>query len=108
VSLTDQALKFALTNLKMSFLISSVPIKLILNLFLRFPIFCFFFPFLSSESQHLAMFLGGPPRKPDKAVAYKQLQRDLTVIGVWLLAIRITPYVLHFLTKESEELTLDL
>ncbi len=54
------------------------------------------------------MFLGGPPRKPDKAVAYKQLQRDLTVIGVWLLAIRITPYVLHFLTKESEELTLDL
>ena len=48
------------------------------------------------------MFLGGPPRRPDKATAYKQLREHLTILGVWVVVIRLTPYALHFLTKTSD------
>ena len=48
------------------------------------------------------MFLGGPPRRPDKATAYKQLREHLTILGVWVVVIRLTPYALHFLTKSSD------
>lgn len=54
------------------------------------------------------MFLGGLPRRPDKATAHQQLRQHLAVVGVWLLAIRATPYVMHFLYRQPEELKLEL
>lgn len=51
---------------------------------------------------------GGPPRRPEKAAAHKQLRQHLTILGVWVLAVRLTPYVLHFLTKEPDVLKLEL
>eukprot|EP00897_Mesotaenium_endlicherianum_P008687 jgi/Mesen1/7847/ME000419S07158 len=41
------------------------------------------------------MFMGGPPKRPDKESAYKQLRQHLTVLGVWFVVIRLTPYVLQ-------------
>ncbi|KAI0498135.1 mitochondrial import receptor subunit TOM6 homolog [Dendrobium catenatum] len=54
------------------------------------------------------MFLGALPRRPDKATAYKQLKRHLTIMGLWVAVVRVTPIVLHYLTKEKEELKLEL
>ncbi|XXG49329.1 hypothetical protein AAC387_Pa02g3541 [Persea americana] len=54
------------------------------------------------------MFLGAIPARPDKATAYKQLKAHLTLMGACVVAIRITPYILHYLTKEKEELKLHL
>ncbi|BBM98139.1 hypothetical protein MPTK1_1g11140 [Marchantia polymorpha subsp. ruderalis] len=54
------------------------------------------------------MFLGGLPRRPDKAVAYSQLKQHLTILGVWIAAIRAAPFVLHILTKESGSMDLSL
>lgn len=53
------------------------------------------------------MFLGGIPRRPEKGVAYKQLRTHIAIMGVWVAIIRVTPYVLHFLSEE-EELKLEL
>ncbi|XP_077216394.1 translocase of the outer mitochondrial membrane 6 [Tasmannia lanceolata] len=53
------------------------------------------------------MFLGQIPRRPDKATAYKQLKTHLMIMGVWVSIIRITPYVLHYLTNEPEQLKLE-
>eukprot|EP01018_Ginkgo_biloba_P032187 Gb_39015 [translate_table: standard] len=55
------------------------------------------------------MFLGAIPRRPEKAVAYKQLQKHLTILGIWVAAIRVAPYVAHFLSKDGDqELKLEL
>ncbi|KAM0949974.1 putative mitochondrial import receptor subunit TOM6 [Dioscorea sansibarensis] len=54
------------------------------------------------------MFLGAIPRRPDKATAYKQLKTHLTIMGAFIAAIRVTPYILHYLTQEKEVLRLDL
>ncbi|RRT60566.1 hypothetical protein BHE74_00000206 [Ensete ventricosum] len=54
------------------------------------------------------MFLGGFPRRPDKATAYKKLKTHLTIMGAWIAVVRVTPYVLHYLSREKEELKLEL
>ncbi|KAL4180430.1 hypothetical protein AMTRI_Chr13g125240 [Amborella trichopoda] len=54
------------------------------------------------------MFLGAIPRRPDKETAYKQLKSHVTLFGAFVLAVRVVPYVLHFINKEKEELKLDL
>ncbi|ESW03876.1 hypothetical protein PHAVU_011G049200 [Phaseolus vulgaris] len=54
------------------------------------------------------MFPGMFMRKPDKAAALKQLKSHVTMFGAWVVVIRVTPYVLHFLTAEKEELKLQL
>lgn len=53
------------------------------------------------------MFLGAIPRRPDKATAYKQLKVHLATVGAFVVVLRAVPYVLHFLSKEKEELKLD-
>ncbi|KAH1150168.1 hypothetical protein GLYMA_16G059100v4 [Glycine max] len=47
-------------------------------------------------------------RKPDKAAAQKQLKSHAAMFGAWVVVIRVTPYVLHFLSTKKEELKLDL
>ncbi|XP_057456351.1 mitochondrial import receptor subunit TOM6 homolog [Lotus japonicus] len=54
------------------------------------------------------MFPGMFMRKPDKAAALKQLKSHVAMFGTWVVLIRVTPYVLHFLTSEKEELKLEL
>ncbi|KAJ7967376.1 mitochondrial import receptor subunit TOM6-like [Quillaja saponaria] len=54
------------------------------------------------------MFPGMFMRKPDKAVALKQLKTHVYMFGAWVAVIRVTPYVLHYLIGENEELKLDL
>ncbi|KAK7404466.1 hypothetical protein VNO78_05375 [Psophocarpus tetragonolobus] len=54
------------------------------------------------------MFPGMFMRKPDKAAALKQLKSHVAMFGAWVAVIRVTPYVLHFLTAEKEQLKLDL
>ncbi|CAM6088476.1 unnamed protein product [Calypogeia fissa] len=54
------------------------------------------------------MFLGGIPRRPDKAEAYSQLKSHLTVLGVWIAAIRLLPFVVHVVTRESGKLEMSL
>ncbi|XP_008809473.1 mitochondrial import receptor subunit TOM6 homolog [Phoenix dactylifera] len=54
------------------------------------------------------MFLGAIPRRPDKATAYKQLKTHLSIMGAWVAVIRVTPYILHYLCQEKEELKLEL
>ncbi|XP_024541914.1 mitochondrial import receptor subunit TOM6 homolog [Selaginella moellendorffii] len=53
------------------------------------------------------MFLG-QIQLPDKAEAHRQLRSHLTQFGIWVGVIRVLPYVIHFLTKENEELKLEL
>lgn len=53
------------------------------------------------------MFLGAI-RRPDKAAAHKQLKTHLAIMGAVIAAIRVTPIILHILTKEKEELRLEL
>lgn len=48
------------------------------------------------------MFLGAIPRRPDKATAYKQLKKHLTILGVWIAAIRAAPYIAHLFTKDKD------
>ncbi|KAJ7945991.1 mitochondrial import receptor subunit TOM6-like [Quillaja saponaria] len=54
------------------------------------------------------MFPGMFMRKPDKAVALKQLRTHVYMFGAWVAVIRITPYILHYLVGETEELKLEL
>ncbi|OVA05193.1 hypothetical protein BVC80_8893g33 [Macleaya cordata] len=53
------------------------------------------------------MFLGAIPRKPDKAAALKQLRSHVAMFGAWVAVVRITPYILHYLCEEKEELKLE-
>ncbi|XP_061348642.1 mitochondrial import receptor subunit TOM6 homolog [Gastrolobium bilobum] len=54
------------------------------------------------------MFPGMFMRKPDKAAALKQLKSHVAMFGAWVVVIRVTPYILHFLNGEKEELKLEL
>lgn len=63
---------------------------------------------LRSEKKVAIMFPGMFMRKPDKAVALKQLKSHVAMFGTWVLVIRVTPYILHFLNRENEELKLEL
>lgn len=47
-------------------------------------------------------------RKPDKAEALKQLRSHVAMFGAWVALIRVTPYILHYLAGEKEELKLEL
>ncbi|OMO92182.1 hypothetical protein COLO4_17788 [Corchorus olitorius] len=53
------------------------------------------------------MFPGMFMRKPDKAAALKQLKIHVALFGGWVAVIRVTPYILHYLTAETEELKLE-
>ncbi|XP_028777051.1 mitochondrial import receptor subunit TOM6 homolog [Neltuma alba] len=54
------------------------------------------------------MFPGMFLRKPDKAAALKQLKSHVAMFGAWVVVIRVTPYVLHYLVGEKDELKLEL
>lgn len=54
------------------------------------------------------MFPGMFMRKPDKAAALKQLRTHVAMFGAWVAVIRVTPYILHYLSGEKEELKLEL
>lgn len=53
------------------------------------------------------MFPGMFMRKPDKAEALKQLKSHVTMFGAWVVVLRVTPYVLHYLSHEKDELKLE-
>ena len=40
-------------------------------------------------------------RKPDPKAAHKELRTHLVILGVWILAIRLTPQVLDILQERS-------
>ncbi|KAM5549040.1 mitochondrial import receptor subunit TOM6 [Rosa sericea] len=52
------------------------------------------------------MFPGMFMKKPDKKEALKQLKVHVGLFGAWVVAIRVTPYLLHALCGEKEELKL--
>ncbi|KNA26089.1 hypothetical protein SOVF_000630 [Spinacia oleracea] len=52
------------------------------------------------------MFPGMFQKKPNKEEALKQLRSHGLMFGAWVVAVRITPYVLQYFQKE--ELTLEL
>ncbi|KAJ8747650.1 hypothetical protein K2173_012826 [Erythroxylum novogranatense] len=54
------------------------------------------------------MFPGMFMRKPDKAEALKQLKAHAAMFGIWVAAIRVTPYILHYLYDSKDELKLEL
>lgn len=54
------------------------------------------------------MFLSGPPRRPDRGAALQQLRQHLTLLGIWLVAVRAAPLVLHVITKAAEPRELKL
>lgn len=54
------------------------------------------------------MFLGGMPRKPDKSAALKQLLNHGLMFAGFCGVVRVTPYILHYLYAENEQLTLDI
>ncbi|CAI0548318.1 unnamed protein product [Linum tenue] len=54
------------------------------------------------------MFPGMFMKKPDKAEAYKQLKVHAAMFTAWVAVIRISPYLLHYLSAaEKEELKLE-
>ncbi|KHF97675.1 Mitochondrial import receptor subunit TOM6 -like protein [Gossypium arboreum] len=53
------------------------------------------------------MFPGMFMRKPDKAAALKQLKAHVAMFGVWVAVVRVTPYILHYLSDEKEELKIE-
>ncbi|OIV99459.1 hypothetical protein TanjilG_17269 [Lupinus angustifolius] len=54
------------------------------------------------------MFPGMFMRKPDKAAALKQLKSHAAMFGTWVVLIRVTPFILHILHGEKDELKLEL
>ncbi|XP_034927343.1 mitochondrial import receptor subunit TOM6 homolog [Populus alba] len=53
------------------------------------------------------MFPGLFMKKPDKAEALKQLRSHVAMFGAWVVVLRVTPYVLHYLSHEKDELKLE-
>ncbi|CAI0627059.1 unnamed protein product [Linum tenue] len=54
------------------------------------------------------MFPGMFMKKPDKAEAYKQLKVHAAMFAAWVAVIRVSPYLLHYLSAaEKEELKLE-
>ena len=53
------------------------------------------------------MFPGMFMRKPDKAEALKQLKSHVAMFGAWVVVLRVTPCVLHYLSDEKDELKLE-
>lgn len=53
------------------------------------------------------MFLGGMPRRPDKAEAHKTLKQHLTILGLWICAIRAAPFIFSLVTNRGEKLEFD-
>ncbi|WOH04668.1 hypothetical protein DCAR_0624079 [Daucus carota subsp. sativus] len=45
--------------------------------------------------------------KPDKKAALKQLRTHAAMFGAWVVAIRVTPYVLHYFSHQDQQLSLD-
>lgn len=43
------------------------------------------------------------PKRPDKAVAYKELRKHLFALGVFCLAVRATPYLLQAVHNRSSD-----
>ena len=43
------------------------------------------------------------PKRVDKAVAMRALQRDLVLFAGWIAVIRAAPYVLHLLQDASRK-----
>ncbi|CAN1123006.1 Mitochondrial import receptor subunit TOM6 homolog, partial [Linum perenne] len=63
-----------------------------------------------SLAAHLSaiMFPGMFMKKPDKAEAYKQLKFHAAMFTAWVAVIRVSPYLLHYLSAaEKEELKLE-
>ncbi|XP_016187070.1 mitochondrial import receptor subunit TOM6 homolog [Arachis ipaensis] len=54
------------------------------------------------------MFPGMFMRKPDKAAALKQLKSHVAMFGAWVVVVRVTPYILHFLNRDKDNLELRL
>ena len=65
-------------------------------------------PSMPTSGSFSDMFMSGPNRRPDKAVAMNQLRQHLTMMVVWLAAVRLTPFVLHLIFKDAEKLELQL
>ncbi|KAM7459250.1 hypothetical protein LguiA_027460 [Lonicera macranthoides] len=53
------------------------------------------------------MFSSMFARKPDKEAALKQLKSHVAMFGAWVVVVRVTPYILHYLSDHNEELKLD-
>ncbi|KAH7277842.1 hypothetical protein KP509_38G011000 [Ceratopteris richardii] len=49
------------------------------------------------------MFLGAIPRRPEKAEAYKELRKNLTMLGVCIVVIRAIPYAMHLISKHNKD-----
>ncbi|XP_019056284.1 PREDICTED: mitochondrial import receptor subunit TOM6 homolog [Tarenaya hassleriana] len=54
------------------------------------------------------MFPGMFMRKPDKAVALKQLRTHVALFAGWVVVVRAAPYVLAYLSDSKEELKIEL
>lgn len=46
-------------------------------------------------------------KKPDKAVALKQLRTHLALFGSWVVVIRAAPYVLSYFSDSKDELKIE-
>ncbi|KAL5704964.1 hypothetical protein ACHQM5_023320 [Ranunculus cassubicifolius] len=54
------------------------------------------------------MFLGQMPRKPNKEYALAELKGKVTIFAAFVAIVRATPYVLHYLYGEKQQLSLEL
>ncbi|VVB00609.1 unnamed protein product [Arabis nemorensis] len=53
------------------------------------------------------MFPGMFMRKPDKAVALKELRTHVALFGTWVVVVRAVPYVLSYFSDSKDELKID-
>ncbi|CAN8288452.1 unnamed protein product [Cochlearia groenlandica] len=53
------------------------------------------------------MFPGMFMRKPDKAVALKQLRTHAALFGSWVVVVRVVPYVLSYFSDSKDELKIE-